>query len=262
MTVTTTVLHVDDDPTFLELSSSILGNDGRFETITATSASDGLERLSDRDIDCVVSDSVQFPDGRAFVNVVGREYPELPVILFTAGEPAAVADELTGESVTEYVRKAGANDFEILLTHLSRVVDDSPALDLIGSPDSAVDTDAASETASGVDTDTAADGTDTASARVPDLGPEWRVVGLHNWDDPEELTASVVAAIAGLTDTDVEELPPLYPTVDPEAVAAVVCPQSDGSYRHGVRVQFPYVGYGCLVTGSGAVAVREQPAEE
>jgi CheY-like chemotaxis protein len=262
MSATTTVLHVDDDPALLDLSSSVLANDGRFEAITATSAADGLDRLAEHQIDCVVSDSVQFPDGNAFVTVVGREYPEVPVVLFTAKEPAAVADELGGESVNEYVRKAGRNDFTLLLTHLSRVVDDSPTPDLIGSPDSAVDTNAGSETASDVDTGTAADETDTASARVPDLGPKWRVVGLHDWDDSEELTASVVAAIAGLTDTDVEDLPPLYPAVDPEAVAGVVCPRSDGTFRHGVRVRFPYVGYDCVVTGGGAVAVREASGDE
>jgi CheY-like chemotaxis protein len=253
MTATTTVLHVDDDPELLGLSSSVLQNDGRFEAITAGSAAEGLERLSETSVDCVVSDSVQFPDGEAFVNVVGREYPEVPVILFTARDPDSVADELRGESVTEYVRKADANVFNTLLGHLARVADDSsplgPAADDLA--------------ASGAEhAGAATDETNGASVHLPDLGPEWRIVGLHDWADPEDFTASVVAAIAGLTDTEMEELPPLYPTVDPEAVADVVCPQSDGSYRHGVRVQFPYVGYDCLVTGSGAVAVREQPVEE
>jgi CheY-like chemotaxis protein len=261
MAATTTVLHVDDDPELLGLSSSVLQNDGRFEAITAESAVEGLERLSETQVDCVVSDSVRCPDGDAFVNVVGREYPEIPVILFTAKEPAAVTDELRGESVTEYVRKAGKDDFQILLTHLSRVADDSPSLDAGGRADRDFTADEQSTASATADTDATADETDADTTAIPDLGPDWSVVGLHDWEDPEDLTASVVAAVAALTNTEMEELPPLYPKVDPEAVAGVVCPRADGRYRHGVQVQFPYVGYDCLVTGGGAVAVREQGVE-
>jgi CheY-like chemotaxis protein len=256
MSATTTVLHVDDDAELLSLSSSVLAADDRFEAITATSATEGLSQLAEQRIDCVVSDSVRCPDGEAFVTAVGREYPEIPVILFTGKEPTMVADELRGESVTEYVRKAGENDFQILLTHLSRVADDSPSLDVGGRTDRDLTADEQS-TAATANTDATADNT----TAIPDLGSDWSVVGLHDWEDPEELTASVVAAVAALTNTEMEELPPLYPKVDPEAVAGVVCPRTDGRYRHGVQVRFPYVGYDCLVTGGGAVAVREQGVE-
>jgi CheY-like chemotaxis protein len=275
MSTTTTVLHVDDDPELLALTSSALSRDGRFEVVTAESASEGLSRLSRGHVDCVVSDSVRLPDGEAFVSTVGSEHPDLPVILFTAKSADEVADELRGESVTEYVRKAGADDFETLLAHLSRVVGDrSPpdvsaaadatdGADTTGAPD-APDSphptgtaDRPDTTNPGAATDATRASTDPSVRVIPDLGAEWTVVGLHDWEDPAGLTASVVATMAGLTDTPVEDLPSLYHEVDPEAVASVISPRSDGSYRHGVQVRFPYVGYQCAVTGSGAVAVRD-----
>jgi CheY-like chemotaxis protein len=279
MSATTTVLHVDDDPELLELTSSVFARDGRFEAITAESANEGLARLSETSVDCVVSDSVRLPNGEAFVSTVDREYPDLPVILFTAKSAAEVTDELRGESVTEYVRKAGANDFETLLAHLSRVVDTrsdraGDGADGTGATDAETEEADRSERADGTDptaewpvaagdTATGLGAPSDPSVRVvPDLGPEWTVVGLHDWADPEELTMSVVAAMAGITDTEIEDLPSLYREVDPEAVADVVCPRSDGSYRHGVQVRFPYVGFECAVTGSGAVAVRESSADE
>jgi CheY-like chemotaxis protein len=255
MSTTTTVLHVDDDPELLALTSSVLARDGRFEVFTAESASEGLTRLSENGVDCVISDSVRLPDDEAFVSRVGRDYPDLPVILFTAKSAAGVTDELRHESVTEYVRKAGTNDFETLLGHLSRVVGDLTALD---------EADGSGETGDG-ETDSAVSdrpATDPSGRVIPNLGSEWTVVGLHDWADPDELTTAVVAAMAGLTDTEMQALPPLYQEVDPEAVADVVCPRSDGSYRHAVQVRFPYAGYDCLVTGGGAVAVRDSSRDE
>jgi CheY-like chemotaxis protein len=236
-----TVLHVDDDPELLARSSSVLGSDGRFEVLTAASAGDGMELLSENRVDCVIGDSVRTPDGDLFVTVVAREYPDVPVILFTSTALPALADDLPSGSLPEYVRKTGPDDVRALLTHLSRLVEESPSLDVV--PERTTDERTATDT-------------DPAPSPVPDLGPAWTVVGLHDWDGPEELTASIVAALAGLTDTAVEDLPALYHEIDPEAVAGVVRPRSDGTPRHGVTVRFSYLGYDCLVTGGGAIAVR------
>jgi len=51
------VLHVDDDADFVSLSQELLEReDQSFHVETATSVSDGLDRLSDGEIDCIVSD--------------------------------------------------------------------------------------------------------------------------------------------------------------------------------------------------------------
>ena len=51
------VLHVDDDPEFAEMVATFLEReDDRFDISTATSADEGLTRLSTYEFDCVVSD--------------------------------------------------------------------------------------------------------------------------------------------------------------------------------------------------------------
>nr|WP_246403729.1 response regulator [Halobellus ruber] len=58
--------------------------DDRFETETASSASDGLTRLADSALDCVISDyDMPRQNGLEFLRTVREEYPELPFILHT-----------------------------------------------------------------------------------------------------------------------------------------------------------------------------------
>jgi len=50
------VLHVDDEPGLAEVAAEFLERqDDRIEVVTATAASDGLDRLADGGVDCVVS---------------------------------------------------------------------------------------------------------------------------------------------------------------------------------------------------------------
>ena len=65
-----TVLHVEDDSDFADLSKTFLERDHGIEVLTENSASRGLERLEKNgDIDCIVSD-YQMPgmDGMAVLN--------------------------------------------------------------------------------------------------------------------------------------------------------------------------------------------------
>ena len=51
------VLHVDDEPDFAALTADILEREADpFTVKTATSASEGLDRLAADDFDCIVSD--------------------------------------------------------------------------------------------------------------------------------------------------------------------------------------------------------------
>jgi CheY-like chemotaxis protein len=51
------VLHVDDEPDFAELSAVFLENeDDQFEIEIATSPTDGLDMVTDRKPDCIISD--------------------------------------------------------------------------------------------------------------------------------------------------------------------------------------------------------------
>lgn len=59
------MLHVDDDPSFLDMVTTFLEReDDRIEVETATNPEDGLEMLTDHDVDCIVSE-IPWWDSRA-----------------------------------------------------------------------------------------------------------------------------------------------------------------------------------------------------
>jgi len=113
------VLHVDDEPGFVELTTELLPNeDGRIEVETATSAAEGLDRLADGEIDCVVSDyDMAGSNGIEFLEAVREEYPELPFILFTGKGSEEIASEAISAGVTDYLQKKGGTDQYALLAN-------------------------------------------------------------------------------------------------------------------------------------------------
>ena len=82
------VLHVDDDGAFAELTAAFLQReDDRIEVVTATDTGEGLDRLAERDVDCVVSDyDMPGLDGLAFLEAVRATDPDLPFIIGQLGQ--------------------------------------------------------------------------------------------------------------------------------------------------------------------------------
>ena len=113
------VLHVDDEPGFVELTTELLPNeDGRIEVETATSAAEGLDQLADGGIDCVVSDyDMPGTNGIEFLEAVREEHPELPFILFTGKGSEEIASEAISAGVTDYLQKKGGTDQYALLAN-------------------------------------------------------------------------------------------------------------------------------------------------
>ena len=139
------VLHVDDDPDFLELAAIALErSDDRFEVETATSPSEGLDRLAagqraddrddrrneDCDIDCVVSDyDMPDMDGLEFLRAVREEYPKLPFILFTGKGSETVASEAIAAGVTDYLQKgSGIERYELLANRIENAFEQFDAV--------------------------------------------------------------------------------------------------------------------------------------
>jgi len=119
------VLHVDDDPEFLELTRAFLDrNDNRFSVETATSADDALSGLADRPPDCVVPDyNMPRTDGIQFLEAVRRRYPELPFVLFTGKGPEQVASDASAADVTVYLQKrTGTEQYELLANRVRNAV--------------------------------------------------------------------------------------------------------------------------------------------
>lgn len=72
----------------------------------------------------------------------------------------------------------------------------------------------------------------------------------------DALTTAVTDAVSARTDTPVAELPPLYESVDMDAVGSVV-EHTDGRPRADTTVRFAY--HGCFVTvdGDGTVDIHD-----
>jgi PAS domain S-box-containing protein len=119
------VLHVDDDPDFLELSADMLEREeGRLSVETATSASRGLNRLATDDFDCIVSD-YQMPEqnGIEFLETIREGYPDLPFILFTGKGSETVASDAVSAGATDYLQKgADTGQYELLATRIMTAV--------------------------------------------------------------------------------------------------------------------------------------------
>ena len=79
------VLLVEDDKNLsFILKSSVEEMMGGYEVITASNGKDGLELLSQRVFDVIVSD-VEMPvmDGRTMVQQIRKHYPSLPILFIT-----------------------------------------------------------------------------------------------------------------------------------------------------------------------------------
>ncbi|WP_135665977.1 PAS domain S-box protein [Halorhabdus rudnickae] len=116
-----TILHVDDEPDLTGLVTDMLERHADITVETATSASEGLDRLSPDRFDCVVSDyAMPEMDGIAFLEAVRAEYPELPFVLFTGKGSEEVASEAITAGATDYLQKGGGTEQYDLLTNRIR----------------------------------------------------------------------------------------------------------------------------------------------
>ncbi|SEV98872.1 response regulator [Halobacterium jilantaiense] len=124
------VLHVDDDPSMGSLVTTYLERDasGLDCTVTTeTSPSDALARLREGDetFDCVVSDyNMPGVNGVEFLEAVREFDPELPLLLFSGEEPADIAAEIVAAGLTDYLRKAGDNQYTMLVRRVGHAVED------------------------------------------------------------------------------------------------------------------------------------------
>jgi PAS domain S-box-containing protein len=113
------ILHVDDEPDFADLAKTFLEReDDRFAVETATSADEGLQRISDRPPDCIVSDyNMPGMDGLEFLQAVRADHPDLPFILLTGKGSEEVASDAIAAGVTDYLQKSGNSEQYELLTN-------------------------------------------------------------------------------------------------------------------------------------------------
>lgn len=116
------VLHVDDDPSQLELTAELLHReDDRLKVISKTNPNQALEYLRTDSVDCVVSDfEMPLLDGLTLLDQIRDHYPELPFILFTGKGSEEVASDAISKGVTDYLQKGGTERYRLLK---NRIVD-------------------------------------------------------------------------------------------------------------------------------------------
>ncbi|WP_135820769.1 hybrid sensor histidine kinase/response regulator [Halostella litorea] len=120
------VLHVDDDAAFAELVATHLDRElPAVEVLGERCADDGLARLRDEDVDCVVSDyDMPGADGIEFLAAVREEYPDLPFVLFTGQGSESVASEAISAGVMDYLEKGtGSDQYAVLANRVRNAVE-------------------------------------------------------------------------------------------------------------------------------------------
>lgn len=119
------ILHVDDEPDFLEITAEFLQRKNeRFTVDVATSAADGLDRLTENAYDCIVSDyEMPGQDGIEFLKAVRKDHPDLPFVLFTAKGSETIASEAISAGVSEYLQKgSGTDQYTVLANRIENLV--------------------------------------------------------------------------------------------------------------------------------------------
>jgi PAS domain S-box-containing protein len=119
MTEPITVLHVDDDRAFLELTATFLDReDDRLVVESVPSVGAGMDRLEAGGIDCVVSDyDMERLHGIEFLEAVRATYDDLPFILFTGKGSEEVASDAISAGVTDYLQKGRGSERYTILAH-------------------------------------------------------------------------------------------------------------------------------------------------
>ena len=114
--IRSTVVCVDDDELVLDLLEAALPRIGRFDVEGFTDPREGLSRIRDGGVDCVVSD-YEMPelDGFALLERIRAFDPDLPFILYTGRGSEEIASDALSRGVTDYLRKeAGTAQFALL----------------------------------------------------------------------------------------------------------------------------------------------------
>lgn len=120
------ILHVDDEPDFADMAATFLEReDDRFHVETETSASAGLDRLSEVQFDCVITDyDMPGQSGIEFLESVRGSDPDLPVILFTGKGSEEIASNAISAGVTDYLQKgSGTDQYTVLANRIQNAVE-------------------------------------------------------------------------------------------------------------------------------------------
>ena len=111
----TTILWADDEIDLLKPHIMFLEQKG-YEVVTANSGSDAIDLVKERHFDIVFLDE-QMPgvSGIEALEVIKREYPNLPVVMITKSEEERIMEDAIGSDIADYLIKP-VNPNQILLS--------------------------------------------------------------------------------------------------------------------------------------------------
>jgi hypothetical protein len=99
---------------------------------------------------------------------------------------------------------------------------------------------------------------ETESARVRHHEADEVYLAEHDWETDESLSATVAAIIEAISDGDSGARPPLYDSVNPDALDRLFEPVGgDERTRMAGRIVFPYRGFLVTVHADGEIEVHD-----
>ncbi|QAU13527.1 PAS domain S-box protein [Halorubrum sp. BOL3-1] len=121
------VLHVDDDPSVLDLAEAYFERE--LDSVAVTSVTDpetALERLDDASFDCVVSDYDMPPmNGLEFFDALRERDQKTPFVLYTGKGSEEIASQALNAGVTGYFQKGGPDQLRRLANRVDQAVEES-----------------------------------------------------------------------------------------------------------------------------------------
>ena len=120
------VLHVDDDPSVLDLTEAFLERElGAVAVTSVTEPSTALDRLAEDRFDCVVSDyDMPGMDGLAFFEALREDHRKIPFVLYTGKGSEEIASQALNAGVTGYFQKGGPDQLRRLANRVEQAVDE------------------------------------------------------------------------------------------------------------------------------------------
>ncbi|PHQ46080.1 hybrid sensor histidine kinase/response regulator [Halorubrum sp. C3] len=120
------VLHVDDDPSVLDLTEAYLERE--LDAVAVTSVTDpetALDRLDEAAFDCVVSDyDMPAMDGLEFFETLRERHRKIPFVLYTGKGSEEIASQALNAGVTGYFQKGGPEQLRRLANRVDQAVDE------------------------------------------------------------------------------------------------------------------------------------------
>ncbi len=102
------ILHVDDDPCFLEVTQQSLTMENHFDIDIVTSVDDALKKMKNQTYDAIVSDyELPQKNGLEFLKSIREQENEIPFILFTGKGREEVIIKALNLGADRYINKHG-----------------------------------------------------------------------------------------------------------------------------------------------------------